>query len=550
MFNEVVEELDQLLDELNIKIGNLTDSVDAIWIKQLKASNTIEKGRSSNQVHIAITGKSLDLFPYIENYQFLTVEKDQADNSFKRRFLMKIPVTLNKENLNYLSNETIYQSDINCFTTYTKHREERNQGELCSSNDSKEFVNFRHLLATNDYLIFLKRKADVSYVVLGLKKQDGAVFSEFLKQGTFIGFRDFNPSRDKSTLVDFQEHTVFESDQPYITSKETRSEEGINLILYGAPGTGKSYEVNKRYPNNRIRVTFHPEYSYYDFVGSYKPFPLYKSKEESYQLYTYEGKESSVGEPIIDYQFVPGPFTLALKKALVYENENITLVIEELNRANAPAVFGDLFQLLDRDNSGKSEYTIKPSSELYAYLKREIKGLPAEIYIPHNLNIVATMNSADQGVFVLDSAFKRRWNFEYMPIQLEGIEHEDEKVPYNEQLIPWKYFVGMLNENLNEIGINEDRLIGPYFMKPGEPSNKGLVASKLLIYLWDDVVRHNRQRLFKTEIKTFANLNSKFLKGEEIFQFSFSKTNKIDGDHQAVLFEDIDDDLNGDNYDR
>jgi 5-methylcytosine-specific restriction enzyme B len=432
MFKDVIETLERLLDELNINIGDedLSGSVDAIWIKQLRESNTIQKGRTSNQVHIAITGKSLDLFPYIENYQFLEVNKEEADNSFKRRFLMKIPVTLNKDNLNYLINENTYENDIQSFTTYTKHRVERNQGELCSSNDPQEFVDFRHMLDTNDYLVFLKKKADVSYVALGLKEIDGIVFSDFLKQGTFVGFRDFNPVRDKSTLVDFQEHTIYEGDPSYLISKDVLSKRGINLILYGAPGTGKSYEINKRYPNNRIRVTFHPEYSYHDFIGSYKPLPLYKSKEESYQLYTYEGKEINVGEPIIDYQFVPGPFTLALKKALLNEHENITLVIEELNRANAPSVFGDIFQLLDRDNTGKSEYSIKPSSELYSYLKKDINWLQDEIYIPHNMNIVATMNSADQGVYVLDSAFKRRWNFEYMPIHLDGIEHEDEKVLY------------------------------------------------------------------------------------------------------------------------
>ncbi|WP_106498344.1 AAA family ATPase [Lentibacillus sp. Marseille-P4043] len=547
MYNDVLNILEQLLDKLNINLdmGEFDDNIEAIWIKKLKATNTIQKDRKSNQVHIAITGKSLDLFPYIENYQFLIAEKENADNSFKRRFLMKIPVTLNMDNLNYLldDDESLFHSNIHCFTTFAKHREERNQGELCSSNDSKEFVNFRHLLSTNDFLIFLKRKREVGYIVLGIKESDGSVFTEYLKQGTYIGYGNFNPSRDKSTLVDFREHTLLENNSTYIISEESPRIKGINLILYGAPGTGKSFELSKRFPNNKVRVTFHPEYTYYDFVGSYKPLPLYKSTNESHQLYTYEGKKINVGEPIIDYQFVPGPFTLALKKALSNESQIITIVIEELNRANAPAVFGDLFQLLDRDKTGKSEYTIRPSLELYNYLKKEIEWLPKEIYLPSNLNIVATMNSADQGVYVLDSAFKRRWNFEYMPIELEGIEHEDEKVQYSDKLVPWRDFVGNLNENLKEIGINEDKLIGPYFLKPGEPSNKTLVASKLLIYLWDDVVRHYRHRLFKNGIKTFGILNTKFLNGEEVFQFTFNET--------AVINQYIEEnDNNGDSNDK
>lgn len=311
--------------------------------------------------------------------------------------------------------------------------------------------------------------------------------------------------------------------------RETVHIKGENVILYGTPGTGKSYEINRRYPNNQIRVTFHPEYTYHDFVGSYKPVPVYK--ETSSTLKERDNSLFDKGEPLIDYRFSPGPFTIALARALSKPKELHTLIIEEINRANAPSVFGDLFQLLDRDENGNSIYPVA-NPEIAAYLRKESsivenlkdKGVDIEntdeIIIPNNLNIVATMNSADQGVFVMDSAFKRRWNFEYLPIDLENAEHKDELVPYNGQFVRWKDFVEAINKCLSEHEINEDKHIGPYFMKKGEPSNQDLVASKLLIYLWDDVVRHKRNKLFKG-VKTFSELVKKYKAGLDIFNVEF-----------------------------
>lgn len=201
---------------------------------------------------------------------------------------------------------------------------------------------------------------------------------------------------------------------------------GQNLIVYGAPGTGKSRKLEDMFgvaPLTR-RVVFHPEYSYYDFVGTYKPVPVYKDSREIFK--NIDGTPFTKGEPYIDYRFVPGPFTTVLVEACLDLASMHTLLIEEINRASAAAVFGEIFQLLDRKADGSSEYNFQPSKDLEAYLLG-IDGMnqfiKSGITLPSNMNIVATMNSADQGVNLIDSAFKRRWNYAYLRIDIGSAVH-------------------------------------------------------------------------------------------------------------------------------
>lgn len=303
---------------------------------------------------------------------------------------------------------------------------------------------------------------------------------------------------------------------------------GKNHIIYGAPGTGKSYKVDAMYPSRKRRVTFHPEYTYHDFVGSYKPVPVYKQSRNNENLIENDGIPFNKGEPLVDYRFVPGPFTLSLVDALSDDSQLYTLIIEELNRANTPAVFGDLFQLLDRNNDGTSTYPVT-HIDIANYLKSnglDIKN--NEIEIPSNLNIVATMNSSDQGVFLMDSAFKRRWNFEYLPIDIDDAEHKNEMIPYNNGLVKWGEFVTKINNLLSSehLNINEDKHIGPYFIKPNDlkdrtiEERKDIISSKLLIYLWDDVVRLKHTYFFVNPT-TFSNLMIRYNNGEKIIQTDF-----------------------------
>lgn len=361
-----------------------------------------------------------------------------------------------------------------------------------------------------------------------------------------------NKEEFKKTIVEYIEKLM--SNVEYI--KELISNKiGRNLIIYGAPGTGKSYHVehNMNLDKDKItRVVFHPEYTYFDFVGQYRPSPLYK-KNNAFVSVGECGEEKC--EPFIDYAFVPGPFTNVLveawkawdnwKKEKEKENNKedkmpmYTLLIEELNRADAAAVFGDVFQLLDRKN-GISEYDIKPSKEWGEYIYKELskceKSLAElgikntkeritsdglRIKIPENMNIIATMNSADQGVYMLDTAFKRRWDYYFVPIQYNDKELNIE-IEYNNGKYTWKQIIKAINERLIDDGpnISEDRLIGPYFVKPDKiKSNPDEAIRKILFYLWDDVLRNNgRKEIFGEENKTMNDLYENYKNGADVLK--------------------------------
>lgn len=272
------------------------------------------------------------------------------------------------------------------------------------------------------------------------------------------------------------------------------------IIYYGAPGTGKSYKMSQKYPDYK-RVTFHPEYSYTDFIGGLRP----------------------VQRESISYEFVSGPLTDSILEALKNPDKKVGIIIEEINRANTAAVFGDAFQLLDRDNSGWSEYGII-NKEMQDYFKKKDVNVN-EIKFPSNLSVLATMNNADQNIYVMDSAFKRRWGRVYMSINFEDSSLADENVAGFD--ISWGNFGSILNNHLSAIGIEEDKLIGQYFLTKEELASKQKFASKLLIYLWDDVVRYNRNEIF-TETKNFSKLLDKFNNhGTDIFIQSLKE--KLEG---------------------
>lgn len=298
-----------------------------------------------------------------------------------------------------------------------------------------------------------------------------------------------------------------------------------NKIIYGAPGTGKSYKLRQQVidygfsPERIIRVTFHANYSYSQFVGSYRPTPIYKSMtDETVELYgsdrttllqTPENKE-----PLIDYAFVPGPFLTQLINARLNPEHNYLIIIEEINRASASAVFGDIFQLLDRGTDGASEYEVEFSRDVSAFL-RSCGITDTKVKIPQNLFLWATMNSADQGVVPLDAAFKRRWSFEYLPLDEMENQVSAELISFQGKLINWNKLRKVLNAKLKSLGVAEDKLIGPFFLKKSELQDDGAVKNKLLLYLRDDVVRHNPDLLFKKT--AFSDIVHSYDSGDEIF---------------------------------
>lgn len=303
-----------------------------------------------------------------------------------------------------------------------------------------------------------------------------------------------------------------------------------NRIVFGAPGTGKSHtlkEDSQTLLNGTTgsfeRVTFHPEYTYSQFVGSYKPVT------------------NAQGE--IRYDFVPGPFmrvlVAALKSGRTETPQPHLLLIEEINRAKVAAVFGEVFQLLDRSDEGSSEYEIHATEDIKKYLISELGKSPDSIKIPDNMFIWATMNSADQGVYPMDTAFKRRWNFEYI-----GIDDNDDEVggivelgsTPNSRDIDWNVLRKAINDTLAvTYNINEDKLMGPYFLSKqvfayGEDGRmlnpdkfKATFKSKVIMYLYEDAAKAIKHRLFEgCDSSKYSSVCAAFdARGIEIFGASF-----------------------------
>lgn len=328
---------------------------------------------------------------------------------------------------------------------------------------------------------------------------------------------------------------------------------GQNIIYYGAPGTGKSFKVqnyikkhgllnynNKTEHPNVIRTTLHPESSYHDFVGQIMPVVT----------------KDNDGKDLIKYDFKPQVFTLALERALEKSDEPVFLILEEMSRANVAAVFGDIFQLLDRDEDGRSEYLID-NELIQKYLNEQFSkkniGLSlSKIYIPHNLFIIGTVNTSDQNVFVMDTAFKRRFEFEYLDANYTALDEAGK--PLNNFVFnigkmnfSWINFIHNLNEfivdDLNGLGLTEDKQLGQFFIKfkldDNELTERSIVTNienqdnysvnydklkgKLLQYLWNDVrgASYSEKSLFDSNIKSFGELYKKFEEKEQVFSKEF-----------------------------
>jgi len=266
------------------------------------------------------------------------------------------------------------------------------------------------------------------------------------------------------------------------------------IIYYGAPGTGKSHEVKKqtgelldsgekRELPNVFRTTFHPDTDYASFVGCYKP----TMKPTTNAAKTLSGKEEE-----IVYEYVPQVFADAYVYAYQNPSEQTYLVIEEINRGNCAQIFGDLFQLLDRKD-GKSEYTIKADKDLAKYLE-DVLGVGAEgiqdrkLCLPANLHILATMNTSDQSLFPMDSAFKRRWEWEYVPINYaEDIKSGTFDINIDGKTYSWVDFIGKVNKKIFDLTQSEDKQMGNFFIKHSVDEKE--FKSKVMFYLWYEVLR-------------------------------------------------------------
>ncbi len=289
-------------------------------------------------------------------------------------------------------------------------------------------------------------------------------------------------------------------------------------IFFGAPGTGKSFKVNEAVQNQQVfRTTFHPDYDYAQFVGAYKP----RKKDDD--------------QDKITYSFVPQVFAKAYAAAWKQylqrdsrdsigasplQNDSgkdiqVYLVIEEINRGNCAQIFGDIFQLLDRDSEGFSQYSIDADCDFATWLKEdsilktvwsdyETKVGDGKLKLPPNLNILATMNTSDQSLFPMDSAFKRRFDWEYVPIKYAkdsdcGDDWAADKfqIVVGNSTYMWLDFLKKVNADINETTHSEDKQMGEFFIKPKSDDLKiafNEFRSKVLFYLWDSVYKDETER--------------------------------------------------------
>lgn len=334
---------------------------------------------------------------------------------------------------------------------------------------------------------------------------------EFFERFSYDNFCRFYGIENQITLP--QTETVV-SDNAVQFHTGYQSAFARNKIVFGAPGTGKSYTLNQSKDellgadsSNYERVTFHPNYSYAHFVGTYKPV----------------SDKDAEGNDRIRYQYVAGPFMRIYVKALENSKDKehikpFLLLIEEINRANAAAVFGEIFQLLDRNGDNVSEYSIHTTEDMRTYLADKLHGAPddyAEIRIPDNMFIWATMNSADQGVYMMDTAFKRRWEFEYIGIDDEAQGVQQYIIPVgtgdNRRYVKWNDLRVQINHILlsDDCKVNEDKLLGPFFIAKSmldhalEDEDRFVKAfeSKVIMYLFEDVMKLRPHNIFRGHAK-------------------------------------------------
>lgn len=274
---------------------------------------------------------------------------------------------------------------------------------------------------------------------------------------------------------------------------DSSSQDVNNVIYYGSPGTGKSHRADIETNGKDVqKVTFHPDYDYHSFVGGYKP--------------TMDGDK-------IAYKFVPQIFTKIYVNAWknfasVDETKPFYLQIEEINRGNCAEIFGDLFQLLDRKSDGSSKYEVTAEEELYKYLLSadgfggDHDGIKdGKLRFPSNLKIIATMNTSDQSLFPMDSAFKRRWDWIYVPIDTD-CKYSDFTIKLdNGKAFEWLSFLKVINEEIFEITKSQDKQIGNWFIdaqNSGKIITESTFVNKVIFYLWNDVFKDEENTIFKS----------------------------------------------------
>ncbi len=330
----------------------------------------------------------------------------------------------------------------------------------------------------------------------------------------------------KTNFPEFKNESTEKNGEPFpdqpgeketIEDLETeRVKGGENVILYGVPGAGKSHTIKKDYCKEEAcveRLVFHPDYTYSDFVGQILP--------------------HVADDGTVSYDFTPGPFTKLLCKAYNTPGSSFYLVIEEINRGNAPAIFGDIFQLLDRDGDGNSIYSITNSDIARIVYKDENH----KVSIPSNMSILCTMNTSDQNVFTLDTAFQRRWNMRLIKNKFEAGEEDFASTKILDTDVTWEHFFNSINRIILEKNIrmtsSEDKRLGTHFVtkevldyKEGDEKHNRRFPEKVIKYLWDDAFKFTKEDVFDFDkVKSLEDVIETFISNEKNERFKVFKEN-------------------------
>lgn len=392
------------------------------------------------------------------------------------------------------------------------------------------------------------------YTINILKRDDGRAYFNNLKKPNGFNIRSFLVEqyseitfrKNDDGSLEMRLNTLLPEEgverKPVDTSIPFDLNQPLQLIYYGAPGTGKSFTIDQvTNENNSVRTTFHPDSDYASFVGAYKPTmaPMPINAFVGTTVHHAKNAENEKAyEKKIVYKYVPQAFLKAYveawKRYSAGEDNPYYLVIEEINRGNCAQIFGDLFQLLDRNNMGCSSYAISADEDIAQFLREDEKGFGklteeqkdvigefklkkdngveekigpeilngSKLLLPPNLRIWATMNTSDQSLFPIDSAFKRRWNWEYMPIEYDPTDKNTGerlawKLEVRGKVYYWGQFLDYINPRILKLTMSEDKQMGYFFAKPDKRgsdgrldiiSEKGFV-NKVLFYLWTDVFK-------------------------------------------------------------
>lgn len=411
--------------------------------------------------------------------------------------------------------QIMYENNNTAFRAY----EETGNAALLGIHDSEDIVCAWKLKFSNATQGTISKQIKRQYIESAKKvgfvqappNRSGEYVCVFRKEFIYFYLKNSFWIHD-APVQNLNEHNMLDNEESILgdsIDESKRLKGGVNVLLYGVPGCGKSFAIMTKYCNDADaveRVVFHPDYTYGDFVGQI--LPLTDPETEK-----------------IRYEFSPGPFTRILSDAYNNPEKKYCLIIEEINRGNAPAIFGDVFQLLDRDESGSSAYEITNADvadKVYIHGQTSKK-----VKLPSNLYIYATMNTSDQNVFTLDTAFQRRWNMRMVENNVNNSLIAGKHIL--DTSIKWAVFNTTINNLVlaKNVGMtsSEDKRLGAYFVteqdlkfyttddnitqEEADDRNHSF-PEKVLKYLWDDAFKFSRDEVFKSEYDSLEKLIKAF----------------------------------------